>query len=332
MGKLVPDNSKVFIKYVVEKSNLPEKLDELYKNLPTEFVLGSGEMFQELETGIKTMQFGENSRFIINPESAPDNATIQYNISYVSYLRFSTIKTNPEEKFHGNVVLAKQLQIEGDERLALGNPETAIFKYTWAKSLLLSCQEDSYDHKIEIQKHLNTLFARLSVCYLRTFALYDVCQMGMEALKYSESISKHNANIFCNWGKALRLLKAFAEADDKLQTALKLKPSCTMIKNEIQKLSEDREFSNLIEPLKHRKDADEAVDMFCYLQPFWDMLDSRLANFAISNEEILTIKLNSMLDNIDIIKRKVLKWKLKFQYILKSHIRTDCIAITKSDV
>lgn len=328
---MVPDNSKVYIKYVVEKSNLPEKLNELYKNLPTEFYLGSGDMVQEVETGIKTMQFGENSRFIINPESAPDNATIQYNIIHVSYLVLSTKKINPQEKFYSNVELVKQLEIEGDERLALGNPETAIFKYNWAKSLLISCNEDSDVHQIEIQKHLNTLFARLGMCYLRTLAFYDVCQMGMDALKYSESISKHNANIFYYWGKALRFLKDFAEADDKLQTALKLKPSCTMIKNEIQKLSEDREFNNLIEPLKLLDNTDEAVYRFCYPQPFWDMLDSRLANFATSNEEILTIKLNNMLDNIDVIKRQVLKWDLKFQFILKSHIRTDCIAITKTD-
>lgn len=89
IGVLVPDESFVYIYYVVEKSNLPENLDKLYKNLPNKFVMGSGEMLKELETGIKTMKFGESSRFIINPEPATSDATIQYKISHVLYVRLS---------------------------------------------------------------------------------------------------------------------------------------------------------------------------------------------------------------------------------------------------
>lgn len=333
------------IHYIAYISNLHEPFDVTYLQgrRPKRFTLGVGDLLAGLEIGIKTMRTGENARFIIKPEYAyremgcppriPPNATVLFDVHLVTYLSpenclsFDENNRDPE-RFNKNLLQIKKLHIEGNEQFKLRFIDKAIFKYDRAKELLhvTGCNSDS--EEVEMMKYLNKLYTNLSLCYLKQCAFNKVCRMGMEAMKYSERFSKHSTKLFFNWGKALRLLKDFKEAKNKLQKALKLEPRNETIQYEIKRLEKDREFNGNIK-LFTFNDENEHNENARLPVGFWELFDKRLTEFVDSFDDVLTITLNKNPDDIELVKHKASSLNLECQIITKAGVETDCIAIKK---
>lgn len=310
---------------------------------PKRFTLGGYELLPGLEIGVKTMKIGENARFIISPELAyrgmgcppriPPNAIVIFDVHLVSYLSpensitFDQDSHNPE-RFNLNIAQVKKLHSEGNEQFKLRNIEKAIFKYDKAKELLHLTGCNSDKEEIEMMKYLNKLYTNLSVCYLKQCAFNKVCRMGIEAMKYSERFSKFCAKLFFNWGKALRLLKDFSEASVKLKKALKIEPQNVTILYEIKKLEKDREFNKNVKLFTFfDEDNDENLR---WPPAFWEVFHTRLSEFVNGDDDVLTVDLNNNADDVELVKRKVGAYNLKWHMIIKSGVVTNCIAIQKS--
>lgn len=330
------------IHYIAYISNLHEPFDVTYLQgrKPKRFTLGVGDLLPGLEIGIKTMTIGENARFIIKPEYAyrelgcppriPPNATILFDVHLVTYLSaensllFDENDRDPE-RFQNNLLRVKKLHTEGNAQFKLGNIEKAIFKYDKAKELLhiTGCNSDS--EEVDMMKYLNKLYTNLSLCYLKQCAFNKVCRMGTEAMLYSERFSKHSTKLFFNWGKALRLLKGFKQAMNKLQKALKLEPQNETIHYEIKKLEIDKEFNSNVQSFTLKNEND------CLPECFWELFDKRLIEFVDSFDDVLTITLNKNQNDIELVKVKARFYNLQCHIITKAGVETDCIAIKKSE-
>lgn len=348
IGEIVPENSVVLIHYIAYISNLHEPFDVTYLQgrRPKRFTLGVGDLLLGLEIGIKTMRTGENARFIIKPEYAyremgcppriPPNSTILFDVHLVSYLStencyyFDENNRDPE-RFNKNLLQAKKLHMEGNEQFKLQCIDKAIFKYERAKELLhiTGCNDDS--EEVEMMRYLNKLYTNLSVCYLKRCAFNKVCRMGIEGMKYSERFSKHNVKLLFNWGKALRLLKDFKDAKNKLQKALKLEPRNETIKLEIMKLEKDKEFNSNILSFTFNDNNELESNERLPLE-FWELFDKRLIDFLNSSDHLLTIMLNKNPDDIELVKLKGNSLNLECQVITKAGVETNCIAIKKKEL
>lgn len=284
---------------------------------------------------------GENARFIIQPKLAfremgcppriPPNATIIFDVYLVSYdnpenyISFDEDNRDPQ-KFHKNLAKVKILHYEGNEQFKIKNLQGAVIKYDKAKEMLhiAGCNND--DQEIEMMKYLSRLYTNLSICYLKQCAFNKVCRMGIEAMKYSERFSKNSSKLFFNWGKALRLLKDFSEAKIKLQKALKLEPKNILIQDEFQKLEKDRIFNSSVESFTFKDETNVGNN----LPPeFWEVFNSRLSEFVVGSDDVLTVTLNKNPDDIELVKRKASFYNLECHIITKAGVETNCIAIQK---
>lgn len=346
VGQIVPEDNIVLIHYIAYILNNPEPFDVTYLQgrRPKRFTLGKGEMLPGLEIGIKSMAIGENARFIIKPELAyrdmgcppriPPKATIIFDVHLVKYFSEETCLIFDEDnldpnRFNKVLVEVKKLHIEGNEQFKLKMYDKAIFKYNRAKELLHITGCDSEDKEIEMMKYLNKLYTNLSICYLKHCAFNKVCRMGMEAMNYSDRFSKHNAKLFFNWGKALRLLKNFSEAKIKLEKCLKLEPHNIAIQYEIQMLKKDQAFNSNIQLFTIGFDD---VSKNGHLPPeFWEVFDTHLAEFINSDDNVLTVTLNKNPEDIELATRKAKSVNLDVQMVTNAGVDTNCIAIQKKN-
>lgn len=332
------------IHYIAYVLNNPEPFDVTYLQgrRPKRFTLGNGEMLAGLEIGIKSMAVGENARFIIKPELAfrdmgcppriPKRATVVFDVHLVKYFSVETCLTFDEDnldpnRFNKVIAEVKKLHIEGNEQFKLKIFDQAIFKYNRAKELLHITGCDSDDKEIEMMKYLNKLYTNLSICYLKQCAFNKVCRMGIEAMKYSNRFSKHNAKLFFNWGKALRLLKNFSEAKKKLNKALKLEPHNDRIEYEMQRLIKDEAFNSNVQFFTTENDD---VNENRHLPPeFWEVFDTHLAEFVNSDDNIFTLTLSKNPDDIELATRKARNVNLEVEIIINAGEETNCIAMQK---
>lgn len=344
VGQVVPEDYIVLIHYIAYILNNPEPFDVTYLQgrRPKRFTLGNGEMLPGLEIGIKSMTIGENARFIIKPELAyrnmgcppriPPKATVVFDVHLVKYFSAETCLIFDEDnrdpkRFNKVLVEVKKLHIEGNEQFKLKMFDKAIFKYNKAKELLHITGCNSDDEEVEMMKYLNKLYTNLSICYLKQCAFNKVCRMGIEAMKYSDRFSKHNAKIFFNWGKALRFLKNFLEAKNKLQKSLQLEPHNVTIQYEMQMLVKDEAFNSSI---KSFTIEDDDVSNNGHLPPeFWEVFDTRLAQFVNSDDNVLTVTLIKNPRDIELATRKAKSVNLEVQMIINAGVETNYIAIKK---
>lgn len=344
IGQIVPEDSIVFLHYLGYISNIHEPFDVTYLQgrRPKRFTLSNYELLPGLEIGVKTMRTGENARFIISPELAfremgcppriPPNATVLFDVHLVSYLSpensisYDRDSRDPE-RFNKNIVQVKKLHFEGNEQFKLKIVEKAIFKYEKAIELLhlAGCNSDS--EEVEMMKYLNKLYTNLSLCYLKKCAFNKVCRVSIEAMKYSERFSKFSTKLFFNWGKALRLLKDFSEANVKLNKALKLEPQNVTILNEIEILEKDKEFNRNVELFTFFDQKDDGNVR--WPPEFWKVFDSRLSEFVNGDDNVLTVNLNGNLDDFELIKRRISTYDLEWHLIEKAGVKTNCITIKK---
>lgn len=310
---------------------------------PKRFTLGVGELIPGLEIGVKTMTIGENARFIIKPKLAyrelgcppriPPNATILFDVHLVSYFSpenwlFLDKENRDPDRFQKVLVQVKKLHTEGNEQYKSRDIEKAINKYNKALELLHLSGTNSDDEDIEMMKYLNRLYTNLSVCYLKRCAFAKVCRMGLEAMKYSERFSKLSVKLHYNWGKALRLLKSFTEARNKLKKALKLEPHNMTIENELKKLEKDKEFNINVKSFAFEDNTDNNE---CLPPEFWELFNTRLTEFIDGDDDVLTITLNNNPENIEMVKSKASLYGLKTYNITKAGVETNCIAIQKTE-
>jgi len=305
--------------------------------------LGNFELLPGLEIGIKSMTLGENSRFIIKPELAyrelgcppriPPNATILFDVHLVYYCPPERIITFDRENcnpaiFKKNLAKVKKCHLKANEQFKLKNIDEAVLKYNRALELLhiVGCLND-YE-ETEMMNYLNILYTNLSLCYLKQCEFNKVCRMGLEALKYSERISKHSTKLFFNWGKALRLLKDFTEAKKKLEIALKLDPQNETIHGEIDKLQKDKEFHRTVESII-LKDDNNVNDNERLAPEFWEVFNTHFTEFYTGNDDVLTVMLNKNPDDFEVIKNKASAYDLRVHVITEAGVPTNCIAIQK---
>lgn len=346
MGKNIPNESVVMIEYIVEKSSLPRRLNEKYSQLPTRFTLGYNEIVPELDIGIQTMKLKESARFVVYPKIASKLSNkpsttdlckkIQYKINLVTFYSptcKSSYFVDDPSLFKKTIIQAKQNRTEGEEQLKLKNYERAIVKFIYAKELLISSNFNCGEKETEDMEHiLNKLFENLSKCYLNRCAFDKVSQTCKDALKFCEIFSKNNAKLFYTWSQALRMVKHFTEADEKLHIALCIKRHSLKLYNERNKLKEDRVFQIRIEKytLKNDDDDDYYNGDECLPLQYWELFNSRLSEFVSSNDNIFTITLGKNAEDIEIAKRKATKYRLQFCIIKKAGVKTDIVAISKS--
>lgn len=343
IGEVVPKDSVVMVHYIAYLLNCQEPFDVTYLQgkRPKRFTLGCGELLPGLEVGISTMRIGENARFIVQPIAAyrelgcppriPPNATIVFDVHLVSYfsqlsfLSFNEDDHNPD-RFDINLGRVTKLHREGNEQFKLGNIGTSVHKYNKAVELLHVCGCNNETEEIAMMKYLNKLYTNLSLCYLKLCAFNKVCRVGIEAMKYSERYSKNCTKLFFNWGKALRLLKSFAEAQNKLAKAIKLEPNHENIKMELKRLQKDREFNRNVELFSIR----DSNDMGERLPPeFWEVFNARLTEFVNGDDDVLTVLLNKNNDDLEFAKLKAGSYDLHFQIVMKGEVETNCVAIRK---
>lgn len=329
-----------YIAYV-EGDAKPFDVTYLQGRRPKRFTLGVGELLPGLEIGVKTMTIGENARFIIKhqlayremgcPPRIQPKATVLFDVHLVTYFSVESCLTFDEEnrdpnRFAKTLTKVKKLHSEGNEQFKLKCIEKAVSKYNRAKELLhmTGCNSDA--EEIEMMKYLNKLYGNLSICYLKQCAFNKVCRMGLESMKYSERFSKHNSKIFFSWGKALRFLKDFTEAKNKLLMSLKLSPGNEEIQNELQRIEKDKEFNYNIESFTFKNDeiSDEHLP-----SEFWDMFDARLLEFINSEDEVLTVTLNKNPNDIELAKRKASSFNLRAHVVTKGGMVINCLAIEK---
>lgn len=344
VGQIVPEGNIVLIHYIAYVLNNPEPFDVTYLQgrRPKRFTLDNGEMLPGLEVGIKSMKLGENARFIIKPELAfrnmgcppriPPKATVVFDVHLVKYFSVETSLTFDEDnldpnRFNKVLVEVKKLHFEGNELFKLKLFDKAIFKYNRAKELLHITGCNSDEKEIEMMKYLNKLYTNLSICYLKQCAFNKVCRMGIEAMKYSNRFSKHNAKLFFNWGKALRLLKNFSEAKRKLNKSLKLEPHNDTIEYEIQRVIKDEEFNVNVQFFTILND-DVSENTHLPLE-FWEVFDTHLAEFVNSEDNVFTITLNKNPEDIELATRKARSLNLEVQITINPEGETNSIVMQK---
>lgn len=333
------------VHYIAYVENIQEPFDVTYLRgrRPKRFTLGQGELIPGLEIGIKTMRTGENARFLIAPELAyrkygcppriPPDANVLFDVHLVryfsaeGYLSFREDNRDPQT-FSKVLNEAKKLHIEGNEQFKLKYFDRAVFKYERGVELLYMVGCNNQKEEIEMMQTLNKLYSNLCICFLKQCAFNKVCRMSIEAMKYSAIFSKHNAKIFFNWGKALRLLKDFSEAKCKLERSLKLSPHNVTIHKELQMLEKDRKFNSNVELFTFNDSASTDKNQRLPSE-FWEVFDTRLAEFVDSEDDILTVTLNKNPEDIEVAKRKASFVNLQAHIITKGGKETDCIALTK---
>lgn len=335
------EDGVVMIHYIAFVLNNHEPFDVTYLQdlRPKLFKIGHGDLLSGLEIGVKTMKSGETARFIIKPELAfktmgcppriPPNATIVFDVHLVAhfsketFLLFDTNNQDPE-KFIKILAYVKKLHIEGNERFKNKFFDEAVSKYIKAVEVLHISGYNTGREKEEIIKNLNKLYTNLSLCYLKLCAFGNVCLMGKEAVKYSYSVSKSSTKLHFHWGKALRLLKHFTEAKDKLKKALELEPYNDAIQIEMRRLEKDIEFSCDIEIFTFKDDS-----INNRLPPeFWELFTVRFNNFLNSEDDILTVELIQNADDIKLVENRANNYKFKFKVIKRPH-ETSLIVIKK---
>lgn len=292
------------------------------------------------------MRHGENARFIISPKYAyremgcppriPPNASILFDVHLVSYFSTDNFPVCYNEnnkdpnKFYTNLIVVKNLHVEGNKYFKLGHIEKAVFKYEKAKEMLHLTGCNNEHEEIEMFKYLDKLYSNLSVCYLKLCAFNKVCRMGSEGMRYSERFSKNNAKLWFNWGKALRLLKDFSESKRKLQKAIKLEPQNNTIKYELQRLEKDQQFHSHVDALNTFKNAETDNDR---LPPeFWEVFNTLLKEFVDSSDNVLTVILKNNSFDINLAKHKSNLYNLDFQLHLNDTNTNNCFTIKKKEL
>eukprot|EP00102_Acyrthosiphon_pisum_P020949 XP_016658159.1 PREDICTED: inactive peptidyl-prolyl cis-trans isomerase shutdown-like [Acyrthosiphon pisum] len=230
--------------------------------------------------------------------------------------------------FNKNLLQVNKFHHEANEQFKLKNLDNAVLNYNQALVILHKTVRKYQCEEVEVRKFLNRIYTNLSLCYLKQCAFNKVCRMGIEALRYSETISKHSTKLFFNWGKALRLLKDFAQAKKKLEFALKLEPQNKTIHGEIHKLQKDKEFHCTVQSII-LKDDNNADNNERLAPEFWEVFNTHLTEFYASSDDVLTVILNKNPDDIEVVKNKASAYDLQVHVVTKAGVPTNCIAIKK---
>ncbi|XP_050438501.1 inactive peptidyl-prolyl cis-trans isomerase FKBP6 [Adelges cooleyi] len=347
VGQIVPEDSIVMVHYIAHFENIVEPFDVTYLHgkRPHRYTLSTGELLPGLEIAIKTMRKGEHARFLIHPDLAykelgcppriPANATIHFEVDLVNYysqeqsLAFDEDARDPN-RYDKVLNKAKKYHTEGNDLFKLKNVERATVKYNKAKELLHIITTHSEAEETEVMKYLCKLYTNLCICYLKQCAFSKVCCMAREARQYADRYSKHNAKLHYTWGKALRLLKSFADAKEKLLHAQKIKPNDVQIRDELQKLEKDKEFNTNIEFFTLKKHGVNTEKEFNQMLPpeFWDIFNQHLEEFNNGVDDIFTVSIAHP-DDIKLVKRKASLFDLEVQIIDSEDEKQNCLIMKK---
>ncbi|XP_034555309.1 inactive peptidyl-prolyl cis-trans isomerase FKBP6 [Notolabrus celidotus] len=250
-GLPVPQNASVLIHYsgFLEYSDHPFETTTHHK-YPQMMKLGRDVTLAGLELGLLTMQKGEFSRFLFQPQYAygdmgcppfiPTAATVLYEVHVLDFLDSGQVDDfigmSPEEQ--NTVPLSTLLEVVNTVR-SFGNRCFKQHRYDNAKDrykqglTLLGNRKAQEDAEIEkIKKALLPLYLNLSLTELRL-------ESPQKALKYSNKaleIDSNNTKALFRSGQAYLELHEYKSAQDCLITAQAKRPFDSDINNLLRRV------------------------------------------------------------------------------------------------
>ncbi|KAM9339025.1 inactive peptidyl-prolyl cis-trans isomerase FKBP6 [Symphorus nematophorus] len=251
-GPPVPQNASVLVHYsgFLEYSDRPFETTT-NKKYPRMMKLGRDLTLAGLELGLLTMQRGEFSRFLFQPEYAygdmgcppfiPPGAMVLYEVQIIDYLDSGQvddfIALSPEEQ--DTVPLSTLLDVVNTLR-SFGNRCFNQSRYDNAKErykqavMLLGNREIESDAETErIRTALLPLYLNLSLTELRLDSPHKALKYGNKALE----IDSANTKALFRCGQAYLELHEYESAQDCLITAQAKRPFDSDINNLLRKVA-----------------------------------------------------------------------------------------------
>ncbi|XP_040920571.1 inactive peptidyl-prolyl cis-trans isomerase FKBP6 [Toxotes jaculatrix] len=251
-GPPIPQNASVLMHYsgFLEYSDKPFETTANFK-YPQMMKLGRDVTLAGLELGVLTMQKGEFSRFLFQPQYAygdmgcppfiPASAVVLYEVQIVDFLNSGQvddfIALSPEEQ--NTAPLSTLLEVVNTLR-SFGNRCFNQSRYGNAKDrykqamMLLENRETQCDaEKERIKMALLPLYLNLSLTELRLDSPHKALKYGNKALE----IDSANTKALFRCGQAYLELHEYASAKDCLITAQVKKPFDSDINNLLKKVA-----------------------------------------------------------------------------------------------
>ncbi|KAM7395613.1 hypothetical protein PAMA_007061 [Pampus argenteus] len=251
-GPPVPQNASVLIHYsgFLEYSNRPFETTTHLK-YPQMMKLGRDVTLAGLELGLLTMQKGEFSRFLLQPQYAfgdmgcppfiPSSAAVLYEVQILDYLNSGQmddfIAMSPEEQ--NTAPLSTLLEVVNTLR-SFGNHcfnqsryDNAKDHYKQALMLLGNRETQSDAEKEEVKTALLPLYLNLSLTVLRLDSPHKALKYGNKALE----IDSANTKALFRCGQAYLELHEYESAHGCLITAQAKKPFDSDINNLLSKVA-----------------------------------------------------------------------------------------------
>ncbi|XP_018551539.1 inactive peptidyl-prolyl cis-trans isomerase FKBP6 [Lates calcarifer] len=251
-GPPVPQNASVLIHYsgFLEYSDHPFETTVNFK-YPQMMKLGRDVTLVGLELGLLTMQKGEFSRFLFQPQYAygdmgcppfiPSSAVVLYEVQILDFLDSGQVDDfvalSPEEQ--NTVPLSTLLEVVNTLR-SFGNRcfnqsryDNAKDRYKQAMMLLGSRETQSDAEKEGIKKALLPLYLNLSLTELRLDSPRKALKYGNKALE----IDSGNTKALFRCGQAYLDLHEYESAQDCLITAQAKRPFDSDINNLLRKVA-----------------------------------------------------------------------------------------------
>ncbi|KAK3508697.1 hypothetical protein QTP70_004212 [Hemibagrus guttatus] len=254
-GPLVPKDASVSIHFsgFLEYADQPFESTRRFK-FPKMMKLGKDMTVWGLDLGLRTMQRGEFSRFLLKPSYAygemgcppliPPGATVLYEVQVIDYLDSAKVDEFfallPEEQ---NLAPLSMLLNVVDTERSFGNRcfnqsryEDAKHRYKQALTLLRNREPEDEGESRRVEEASLPFLLNLSLVYLRLERPHKALQFGQKALK----ISTANTKALFRCGQACLEMNDYEKARDYLTTAQAKKPYDTDINNLLQKLAKLR--------------------------------------------------------------------------------------------
>ncbi|XP_042246534.1 inactive peptidyl-prolyl cis-trans isomerase FKBP6 [Thunnus thynnus] len=251
-GPPVPQNASVLIHYsgFLEYSDRPFETTTNFK-YPRMMKLGRDVTLAGLELGLLTMQKGEFSRFLLQPQYAygemgcppfiPSSAVVLYEVQIIDFLDSGQvddfITMSPEEQ--NTVSLSTLLEVVNTLR-SFGNRcfnqsryDNAKDRYKQALMLLGNRETPSDAEKEKIKIALLPLYLNLSLTELRLDSPHKALKYGNKALE----IDAANTKALFRCGQAYLELHEYESAQGCLITAQAKKPFDSDINNLLRKVA-----------------------------------------------------------------------------------------------
>lgn len=216
---------------------------------------------------LQSMREGEKSTFVIGYRlmfgemGCPPRIPVQSDcLLIIDLIKFNptgdgnameTVRDEDRKKFSVVIIRVNELYKKALDSFKNGCHGAASNEFDAAIRALEFCNLESDAEQVEQREFLIKLYRNQAICYNKRELFKKTCLMCQELLYISKGYPKYDvykdSKALFAWGRALRRLKEYGDAQKYLKKAQTLEPKDTLICKELLELSDEREKAKQLE-------------------------------------------------------------------------------------